>query len=342
MVLHQIGPMTDRPRPLTLEDVPVPVAGPGEVRLAVSVCGVCHTELDEIEGRATPSALPRILGHQVVGRVDSVGSGVDHARLGARVGVAWIRAACGACELCTSGRENLCPAFEATGRDADGGYAERMVARADYVYELPDGLSDAHAAPLLCAGAIGFRSLALTGLSNGQSLGLTGFGASAHLVLAMARARYPASRVCVFARSEAERAFAQQLGAAWTGDIDDRAPEPLAAIIDTTPAWRPIVRALEQLAPAGRLVINAIRKERLDQTVLLDLDYDAHLWREKSIQSVANVTRSDVRQCLELARTIPLQPAVTIYPLEAANDALAALRAGGSRGAKVLSVDAAV
>jgi propanol-preferring alcohol dehydrogenase len=338
MVLHTIGSLTDQPRPLTLQEVPAPTPGSGEVRIAVRACGVCHTELDEIEGRTPPSALPRILGHQVVGIVDSVGSEVRNVRIGERVGVAWIRGACGTCERCGSGRENLCARFEATGRDADGGYAEFMVARANYVYDIPDGIGDTEAAPLLCAGAIGYRSLALSGIRNGESLGLTGFGASGHLVIAMARHLYPETRVYVFARSEAERAFAHELGAGWTGAPDEQAPEPLAAIIDTTPAWRPVVRALERLAPGGRLVVNAIRKESGDQAALMEIDYARHLWCEKSIQSVANVTRSDVRQCLELARAIPLHPTVSVYPLEAANDALVELKRGSSRGAKVLSI----
>ena len=338
MVLRKIGSLTDQPRPLTLEDVPTPTPKAGEVRVAVRACGVCHTELDEIEGRTPPSALPRILGHQIVGIVDAVGSDVRNVRVGDRVGVAWIRGACGTCERCASGQENLCAHFEATGRDADGGYAEFMVARADYLSNIPDGIGNTQAAPLLCAGAIGYRSLALAGIRNGESLGLTGFGASGHLVVAMARHLYPETRVYVFARSEAERAFARELGAVWVGDTDEHAPQPLAAIIDTTPAWRPVVRALQNLAPGGRLVVNAIRKESGDKTALMEMDYATHLWHEKSIQSVANVTRSDVRHCLELARAIPLHPTVSLYPLEAANDALVELKMGNARGAKVLSI----
>jgi propanol-preferring alcohol dehydrogenase len=338
MVLRSLGSIADRPRPLTLEEVPVPEPAAGQLRLRVRACGVCHTELDEIEGRTPPSALPRILGHQAVGVVEAVGPGVHAVRIGQRVGVAWIHRACGACEACASGRENLCARFEATGRDVDGGYAERMLAPADFVHDIPDGLDDTEAAPLLCAGAIGYRSLTLAGLRDGQPLGLTGFGASGHLVLAMARHLLPSTRVFVFARSDAERAFARELGAAWTGDTSERAPEPLAAIIDTTPAWRPVVRALENLLPAGRLVVNAIRKERSDQSVLLEIDYATHLWQEKSIQSVANITRTDVRRCLALAAAIPLRPTVTVYPLQAANEALAGLKRGGTRGARVLTI----
>jgi propanol-preferring alcohol dehydrogenase len=339
MILRAIGSLTERPRPLTLEDVPTPIPGADEVRVRVRACGVCHTELDEIEGRTAPSALPRILGHQAIGIIDTLGAAVPGRRIGQRVGVAWIYRACGACALCASGRENLCAGFAATGRDVDGGYAEFMVAPADFVHDIPETFSDAEAAPLLCAGAIGYRSLALTGLGDGEPLGLTGFGASGHLVLAMAKQLYPNTPVYVFARSETERMFARDLGASWTGATDDRAPTPLAAIIDTTPAWHPIVRALENLAPAGRLIVNAIRKEGDDKTALLEIDYTTHLWREKSVQSVANVTRSDVRRCLDLAAAMPSRPTVSVYPLEAANDALADLKQGGARGAKVLSID---
>jgi propanol-preferring alcohol dehydrogenase len=338
MVLEQLGSLLDNPRPLIARTVPSPEPPAGHVVIRVAACGVCHTELDEIEGRLPPSALPRIPGHQVAGRVEDVGPDVDRRLIGARVGVAWIYGACGRCRACASGQENLCAAFLATGRDADGGYAEWMTAPADFVFRLPDTMSDVAAAPLLCAGAIGYRSLQLTKLENGQPLGLTGFGASAHLVLQMARARYPDSPVSVFARSETERAFARSLGAEWAGDTADRAPGPLAAIIDTTPAWKPIVEALANLAPGARLVINAIRKEAADQTELLRLSYERHLWREKEIKTVANVTRADVRACLELAATIPITPSIETYPLEAANEALTDLKAGRLRGAKVLTM----
>jgi propanol-preferring alcohol dehydrogenase len=304
----------------------------------VAACGVCHTELDEIEGRLAPSSLPRVLGHQVVGRVEAVGAKVADRHVGDRVGVAWIFRACGVCAFCTSGRENLCERFEATGRDANGGYAELMTAPAAFTYSIPSAFSDVEAAPLLCAGAIGYRSLAMTHLEDGAPLGLTGFGASAHLVMRLARSRFPRSAVYVFARDADERAFARELGATWTGDTDDRPPVALAAIIDTTPVWRPIVRALACLAPGGRLVINAIRKERGDQAVLGELDYPTHLWREKSIVSVANVTREDVRQFLEIAAAEGIKPEVEQYRLEEANEALVDLKSRRVRGGKVLVI----
>ncbi|HEX4959832.1 MAG TPA: zinc-dependent alcohol dehydrogenase family protein [Thermoanaerobaculia bacterium] len=336
MLLERVGPIVDEGGPLAAAELPDPVPGPGEVRLRVAVCGVCHTELDEIEGRMTPPRLPVVPGHQVVGRVEALGAGVTSLREGDRVGVAWIASSCGHCRYCREGNENLCPEFRATGRDVDGGYAERMTARAGYVYPIPAVFSDVEAAPLLCAGAIGYRSLKLSGLRDGDPLGLTGFGASAHLVLQMARHRYPRSSVHVFARSEGERAFARELGATWAGDTTEEPPEKLAAVIDTTPAWQPVVEALKHLLPEGRLVINAIRKEERDKAALLGLDYPRDLWLEKEVKSVANVARSDVRDFLALAAEVPLRPETQVYPLAEANQALRELKARRIRGAKVL------
>ena len=338
MLLKAIGPMRDNPAPLEPTDWPDPAPGPGEVLVRVNTCGVCHTELDEIEGRMPPPRLPTILGHQVVGRVEALGEGAAGFGVGDRVGVAWIYSACGRCAYCRRGEENLCEQFRATGRDVHGGYAELMTVPAAFAHRIPDGLTDAEAAPLLCAGAIGFRSLRLTGLEDGQSLGLTGFGASAHLVLKLVRHRFPATRVYVFARSEAERSFARELGATWAGDTSEPAPEKLNAVIDTTPAWTPIVAALANLEPGGRLVVNAIRKEEADKSALLGLDYPRHLWLEKEVKSVANVTRYDVREFLRLAAEIPIKAEVREYPLAEANQALLDLRKGNVRGAKVLRI----
>jgi propanol-preferring alcohol dehydrogenase len=339
MLLQAIARVEDNPAPLSPADWPDPVPGVGEILIRVSVCGVCHTELDEIEGRTPPPRLPVILGHQVVGRVEALGAGVNGVTIGDRVGVAWIFSACGRCGYCRKGAENLCAEFRATGRDAHGGYAERMTVRADFAHPIPTAFTDAEAAPLLCAGAIGYRSLRLTGLEDGQRLGLTGFGASAHLVLKLARHQFPNSEVLVFARSPEERAFARELGAAWAGATDERPPASLHAIIDTTPAWSPIVAALLCLEPGGRLVVNAIRKEEADKRALQDLDYPAHLWLEKEVKSVANVTRDDVREFLRLAAEVPLKPEVEEYALADANRALVELKAKRVRGGKVLSVD---
>lgn len=338
MVLHELCHLQENPTPLQLRDWPEPTPADGEILIRVSACGVCHTELDEIEGRTPPPHLPVIPGHQVVGRVAALGQHATAFQVGERVGVAWIHSACGTCQFCLSGKEKLCPRFTGTGRDVNGGYAEYVTVPESFAHRLPEGFSDAEAAPLLCAGAIGYRSLRLTGLSDGQTLGLMGFGASAHLVLKLARQCYPNVRACVFARSASARAFARELGAAWTGDITETPPEKLDCVIDTTPAWRPVVAALKNLAPGGRLVINAIGKEETDKDSLLRLDYPAHLWLEKEMKSVANVTRQDVREFLALAAEMQLKPEVAEFDLAEANAALLALRARGARAAKVLRV----
>ncbi|MBU0961061.1 MAG: zinc-dependent alcohol dehydrogenase family protein [Proteobacteria bacterium] len=336
MVLHQLADLSQNRAPLTLEELPIPLPGPDELLIKVRACGVCHTELDEIEGRTPPLHFPMILGHQAVGIVVGKGKAVPRTQTGNRVGVAWIASACGCCHHCLAGNDNLCPDFRATGRDVNGGYAQYLTAREDFVHPIPERFSDSQAAPLLCAGAIGYRSLKLTGLKNGDRLGLTGFGSSAHLVLKMVRHRYPDSEVFVFARKEAEQNFALELGAAWAGDIGVDAPQKLQSIIDTTPAWKPVVAALHNLEAGGRLVINAIRKQERDKEELLHLNYETHLWMEKEIKSVANVASSDVREFLALAAEIPLLPEVEEYPLPEANRALLEIKEQRIRGAKVL------
>ncbi len=336
MILKQLGDIRKNRSPLVLMDWPDPSPGPGELLIKVSACGVCHTELDEIEGRTPPPRLPIILGHQVVGRVAGSGAGAVRFTINDRVGVAWIYSACGKCSFCLSGNENLCDQFKATGRDAHGGYAEYLTVPETFAYPIPETFSDVEAAPLLCAGAIGYRSLRLTGIRDGQNLGLVGFGASAHLVLKMVRQAYPKTKVFVFARTDKEKNFARELGAVWAGGIDEQCPEKLQAAIDTTPAWKPILEALKNLAPGGRLVVNAIRKEEADKNELLKLDYPQHLWLEKEIKSVANVTRKDVEEFLSLAAAIPLRPEVQEYKLEEANTALLELKERKIRGAKVL------
>ncbi len=338
MALTQIQDLQKTREPLQLMDLPTPEPGEHEVLLKVSVCGVCHTELDEIEGRTPPPRFPVVLGHQVVGRVEQRGAKATRFSIGDRVGVAWIYSACGKCEFCRSGNENLCPQFRATGRDANGGYVEYMTVPEKFAYLIPDVFTDAEAAPHLCAGAIGYRSLRLTNLTDGQNLGLTGFGASGHLVLKMVQHKFPHSRVYVFARSEKEQQFARELGAVWAGGTEDESPEKLHAIIDTTPVWKPIVEALKNLQPGGRLVINAIRKEDRDKDYLLRLNYPAHLWMEKEVKSVANVARRDVEEFLELAAQIPIKPEIQEFPLLDANKALMELKERKIRGAKVLRV----
>jgi propanol-preferring alcohol dehydrogenase len=338
MVLKALCNLKEQSMPLKLMDLPAPIPGEREVLLKVLACGICHTELDEIEGRTPPPHLPIIPGHQVVGRIEAVGSKVSTVKLGDRVGVAWIFSACGACKFCLADHENLCPHFAATGRDANGGYAQYMTVAEAFTYAIPEAFSDLQAAPLLCAGAIGYRSLRLAGLKDGQRLGLTGFGASAHLVLKMVQHQYPNSRIYVFARSAKERAFAEELGAVWTGDTIERTPHKLDSIIDTTPAWEPVVEALANLESGGRLVINAIRKEG-DKRSLLSLDYALHLWQEKELKSVANITRNDIKEFLNLAAEMDLQPEIQAFALEQANEALIEMKTGKIRGAKVLKID---
>ena len=339
MILKETTDLRENKSPLELADVTAPVPNEGEVLIRISVCGVCHTELDEIEGRTPPQSFPAILGHQVVGFVEELGDKADRFKIGDRVGVAWIYSSCGECRYCTEGNDNLCEDFKATGRDKDGGYAEYMTVSQNYAYTIPEVFTDSEAAPLLCAGAVGYRSLRLTGLKDGQNLGLTGFGASGHLVLRMAKHMFPNSNVYVFARNEEEREFSKQLGALWAGNTEDRAPQKLDAIIDTTPVWKPVVEALKNLNTEGRLVINAIRKEEIDKNYLLNLDYSQHLWMEKEIKSVANVSRKDVIEFLQLAARIPIKPEIEEYALEDANKAIIELKEGKIKGAKVLVID---
>lgn len=333
MILGRTCSLNECGEPLDCVDLPVPEPKDGEVLLRVAACGVCHTELDEIEGRTPPPSFPIVPGHEVVARVERCGRGVMKLSEGQRVGVGWIHSSSG------EEFENLSPEFRATGRDVNGGYAEFMTVPENYAYPIPEVYSDVEAAPLLCAGAVGYRALKLANLRDGQRLGLTGFGGSAHIVLQLARHRYPNSPVSIFARDPAARQFAMQLGADWAGDTTDRPPEPLDAIIDTTPVWKPIVEALACLAPNGRLVVNAIRKENHDIQELTRLSYHEHLWMEREIKTVANVTQFDIREFLPLAAEIPIRPEVETYPLESANQALVDLKRKPVRGAKVLVVN---
>ncbi|MEW6405529.1 MAG: zinc-dependent alcohol dehydrogenase family protein [Chloroflexota bacterium] len=347
MVLREIAPISANPTPLSLANFPDPELEEGEVLLRVTRCGVCHTELDEIEGRTPPPRLPVILGHQVVGIVEGLQRlpTLDAEQFqsletleSARVGVAWIASACGQCDFCKSGQENLCPSFQATGRDINGGYAEFMKVRAEFVHPIPNLLSDSEAAPLLCAGAVGYRALKLCNLQDGQSLGLMGFGGSNHIVLKAAKHKFPNSPIFVFSRNPNEREFSLSLGAAWAGAIDQVPAEELDAVIDTTPVWGPISEAMKRLKPGGRLVVNAIRKEEADKDVLLKMDYPSQLWMEKEIKSVANVTRADVREFLQLASEASIKPEFQEYELKDTNQALMEMKQGKIRGAKVLRV----
>jgi len=333
MVLQSTVDLDRNRRPLQLTEMPRPDPAAGEILIAVTACGVCHTELDEIEGRTSPGHWPIIPGHEIVGRVVDSGANSQRFEHGDRVGVGWIYSSDG------SATENLSPAFRATGRDVNGGYAEFVAVPETYAYPIPDEYSDIEAAPLLCAGGVGYRALRLTGLEDGDVLGLTGFGGSGHLVLQLAKHLFPASAGFVFARSEQERDFALSLGADWAGDTAAEPPTAPAAIIDTTPAWQPVLAALECLQPGGRLVINAIRKEDRDRELLAGLRYEDHLWLEKEIKTVANVTHDDIAAFLPIAAAVPLKVRTQTYPLESANEALLDLRDGHVRGAKVLIIN---
>jgi len=293
MLLERVASLADNPAPLRLADLPVPEPGDGELLVQISCCGVCHTELDEIEGRTPPPALPVVPGHQVIGQVVAVGGNVRRHTIGARVGVGWIHSSTGDPD------ENLSPEFVATGRDTNGGYAEFMTVAERYAYPVPEAFSDTQAAPLMCAGGVGYRSLMLAGLRDGDVLGLTGFGSSGHLVLQLAKHLYPRSPVVVFARSPRERAFALELGADWSGDTEDRPPQAPAAIIDTTPAWWPVLCALEHLRPGGRLVINAIRKEAAWPKSATRITSG---WKRRSSRSPTSRTMISRHSCLSRRR----------------------------------------
>ena len=343
MVLKKIGEIKVEggAKPLELVDLPVPEPGPKQVLIKVLACGVCRTELDQIEGRIAPPKLPVIPGHQPVGVVETVGEGVTRFKIGDRVGAAWIYSSCGQCKFCLRGEENLCQQFKGTGCDADGGYAEYMVISEDFAYKIPPRFTDlSRAAPLMCSGIVGYRSLKLTGMEDGKTLGLYGFGAAHHLVIQMANFKFPNSKKFVLSRNPVERELAKKLGADWVGEIDDKTPQKLDCAIDTTPAWKPTLKALENLERGGRLVINLIRKEEIDKDFLLKLDYPEHLWLEKEIKTVANVTRKDAEEFLALAAQVPIAPEIQQFKLEEANEALFELKSGKIRGAKVLIMHA--
>ncbi len=317
--------------PLKMEEIPDPVPGPGEILVGISTCGICHTELDEIEGRLPP-ILPIIPGHQIVGSVISLGSGAAKFQAGDRVGIAWIHSACGRCSFCKGGNENLCPEFQGTGCHAYGGYAQFTVVSEDFAYPIPERFSDAQATPLLCAGAIGYRDLILSGIEKGKTLGLFGFGASAHIVIQLAT--YWGCNVFVFTRGEAHRNLAKKLGASWAGRLEDDPPGKVHSAIDFTPVGETVPRALRVLEKGGRLVLAVIRK----RNPIPPLDYGKLLWDEKEIKSVANVTRKDAREFLSLAAEIPIIPEVQEFRLDEANQALILLKQGRIQGAGVLRI----
>ena len=329
MVLKEHLPIEKEP--LHMVELPDPIPGPQDILVKVSVCGVCHTELDEIEGRIQPG-LPIVLGHEIVGRVEGIGSEARRFNLGDRVGIAWINSACGKCHFCQQGNENLCLGFKATGCHANGGYGQYTVVPEGFAYPIPERFSDSEAAPLLCAGAIGYRDLRLSNIKKGQTLGLFGFGASAHIVIQVAI--YWGCEVYVFTRSEEHRNLAEKLGAAWTGGPEDDPPKRLNSAIDFTPVGETVPHALDVLEKGGRLVLAVIRK----RNSIPPLDYVKHLWDEKELKSVANITRKDLQDFLPLAAEIPILPEVEEFQLEEANRVLMLLKQGKIQGAGVLKM----
>jgi len=332
MVLEKSCPVEERP--LKLADLPIPKPGDKEILVKVSVCGACHTDLDEAEGRLMPSKFPIVLGHQVVGTVADVGKAVSKFNGGERVGITWLYRACGECNFCRTGQENLCSSAKWTGKDADGGYAEYMVITEDYAYRIPERFSDAQAAPLLCAGVIGYRTLRLSEITDGQRIGLFGFGACAHILIQVIRHKFPNSPVFVYTKTAEHAELAKSLGAAWTGRSADHPPAKLNRVMDFTPVGECVRDALAVLDKGGRLVINAIRKE----TPVPALDYADYLWLEKEIKSVANVTRKDAEEFLPLAAEIPIVPTVEEFALSEANEVLISIKHSKLRAAGVLRI----
>jgi len=330
MLLREPAPIEEEP--LELADLPLPEPGPGQVRLDVDVCGVCHTDLHTVEGDLDLPKSPVVPGHQIVGRVAARGQGSTRYEIGQRVGVAWLhRVSCAECEYCERGLENLCPSATFTGLHADGGYAEAMVVSQDFAYPIPRGFSDVEAAPLLCAGIIGYRALKISEVEPGQRLGLYGFGSSAHVTIQVAL--HWGCEVYVFTRSEGHRRLARQLGAAWVGGAQDAPPQKMQGSIIFAPAGWIVPEALRDLDRGGTLALAGVT-----MTPIPKLDYDELLYWERGVRSVANFTRQDARELLDVAAEIPIETTVETFPLEEANAALLALKRSQINGAGVLLI----
>ena len=328
LVLKRPGRIDGMPSPLELGDVAEPAPGRGELLVRVAACAVCRTDLQLVEGDLVAHRLPTIPGHQVVGRVEAVGSGVTGWTVGDRAAVGWLAGACGTCPACLSGRENLCPRAELTAWDRDGGFAERTLVRADFALRVPEGFDDLAAAPLLCGGVIGYRALVVSGIRPGGRLGLYGFGAAAHLAIQVAR--HWECEVHVATRSPRERERALALGASSVGGYDDPPPAPLEAAVTFAPVGGVVLAALRALAPGGTVAINAIHLDGIPAFPYADL------WLERGLRSVANSTRADARAFLELAATIPIRTEVEVLPLADGAEALRRLAAGTLEGTAVL------
>jgi propanol-preferring alcohol dehydrogenase len=332
MVLNKACPIEEKP--LEPADLPTPKPDDSQILVKVSVCGACHTDLDEAEGRLKPGKLPIVPGHQIVGTVASAGKAVTKFKTGERVGITWLYCSCGKCDFCRTGRENLCEQAKWTGKDADGGYAEYVVISEDFAYSIPERFSDSQAAPLLCAGVIGYRTLKLADIVDGQNIGLFGFGAAAHIVIQIIKYKFPNSPVFVFTKTAEHAKLAESLGTVWTGRSGDQPPAKLNRIMDFTPVGECVRDALAVLDSGGRLVINAIRKE----TPVPALDYARYLWLEREIKSVANVTRADAEEFLPLAAQVPIVPTIEEFPLAQANEVLIKIKHSRLRAAAVLRV----
>ena len=329
MVLRAFGPVEGRP--LERSEVPTPETGPGEILVRVSHCGVCHTDLHTVEGELSGVSLPRIPGHEVVGTVAGAGEGTGRFPVGARIGVAWLHRACGTCRFCLSGRENLCPDAVFTGLGADGGYAEYLTVPEAFAYAIPPGFGNAEAAPLLCAGIIGYRALRVSGIGPGGVLGLYGFGASAHIAIQIAK--YWGCEVYAFSRSDEHRRLAGELGASWTGTAQQEPPRKLDAAVIFAPAGALVPEALRALDRGGTVVLAGI-----SMTPIPELEYDRYLYHEKALRSVANATRRDGEELTQLAAEIPIRTTLRLFPLAEANEVLQTLKEGLINGAAVLAV----
>jgi len=328
MVLEQPRPVEEGP--LQPRDISEPTPGPSEIRVRVGVCGVCHTDLHIVQGELPMHKLPVVPGHQVVGVVDALGAGAKGFKEGDRAGVIWLHSTDGTCEYCRRNSENLCVNAKFTGYDADGGYTEAVIVPAAFAYSIPKSFSDENAAPLLCAGVIGYRSLKLSGAKKSDRLGLYGFGASAHIVLQIAR--HMGCEVYVFTRAAAHRELATKLGASWVGDAKNRPPYELDAAIVFAPAGPIVLNALRALRKGGTVALAGIT-----MTPIPEMDYSL-IYHERVLRSVANSTRQDARELLELAAEVPVRTEVTLYPLEDANRALADMKHSRIEGAGVLRI----
>jgi propanol-preferring alcohol dehydrogenase len=327
-VLHQPGPIASQP--LTIEDVPIPEPGPDEVLLRVEACGVCRTDLHIAAGDLKPQHPAIIPGHQIVGRIERAGKGVNHLKLKARVGVSWMGGVDGDCPLCRKGLENLCDNPVFTGYSVNGGYAEYAVVRANFCFDLPDDRSATALAPLLCAGIIGFRSLRVAGVQPGDRVGLFGFGASAHLAIEVLH--HWDCQVYVATRGEEHRQLARELGATWVGDATDKPPVLLDSAVTFAPVGSVVISALGSLRKGGIVAINAIHLDHIPE-----FDYDSLLWGERQLRSVANMTRQDAKDFISLAMEIGITPRTRIFSLDQANEALAAIEHDEINGAAVMT-----